>query len=117
MSFALRRLCIPNREVGQLYRGEVVTRFDQVADRAHGADLPEGASVCRWGFAFSDKNVAVATERQATSTFRKNLHFRIFYRAASLRSISLRRGTMRKRWCRHGRCDKKAVLPRKHWSV
>lgn len=40
MSFALRRLCIPNREVGQLYRGEVVTRFDQVADRAHGADLP-----------------------------------------------------------------------------
>ena len=78
MSFALRRLCIPNREVGQLYRGEVVTRFDQVADRAHGADLPEGASVCRWGFAFSGKNVAVATERQAISTFRKNLHFRSF---------------------------------------
>ena len=45
MSFALRRLCIPNREVGQLYRGEVVTRFDQVADRAHGADLPEGRTL------------------------------------------------------------------------
>ena len=43
-----------------------------------GADLPEGASVCRWDFAFSSKNVTVATERQAISAFRKNLHFRSF---------------------------------------